>query len=187
MQTTSPSLLGHLRHADDPTAWGRFVRIYSPLLYTWAGHMGLQHADALDLVQEVFTTLVQKLPEFTYDGDKGFRNWLFCVTRNKFLERARRRTLPIDPVAQPDAVAAPPSQDTVAEADFRRHLLRQILPSMRELFQPSTWQAFWEHVVEERPAPEVAARLGVTVNAVFKAKARVLTRLHQELADLMPD
>jgi RNA polymerase sigma-70 factor (ECF subfamily) len=58
---------------------------------------------------------------------------------------------------------------------------------MRELFQPSTWQAFWEHVVEDRPAPEVAARLGVTVNAVFKAKARVLARLHRELADLTPE
>ena len=41
-------------------------------------------------------------------------------------------------------------------------------------------QAFWEHVVEERPAPEVAARLGVTVNAVFKAKARVPNALMLE-------
>jgi RNA polymerase sigma-70 factor (ECF subfamily) len=57
---------------------------------------------------------------------------------------------------------------------------------MSRLFQPSTWQAFWEHVVEEQPAPEVAARLGITVNAVFKAKARVLARLHRELADLVP-
>jgi hypothetical protein len=42
-------------------------------------------------------------------------------------------------------------------------------------------------VIEEQPAPQVAARLGITVNAVFKAKARVLARLHRELADLIPD
>lgn len=186
MQTTSASLLVHLQQADDPSAWGRFVHIYSPLLYAWAGHMGLQHADALDLVQEVFTILVQKLPEFSYDRDKGFRNWLFRVTRNKFLEKARRRPLPVDSCTRPETLAAP-SEDRVDEADFQSYLLRQVLPTMRELFQPSTWQAFWEHVVEGRPAPEVASRLGVTVNAVFKAKARVLARLHQELADLAPD
>jgi RNA polymerase sigma-70 factor, ECF subfamily len=186
MQTTSASLLGHLQQADDPAAWDRFVHIYSPLLYAWAGHMGLQHADALDLVQEVFTTLVQKLPEFTYDRDKGFRNWLFRVTRNKYLEKVRRRPLPVDSGMRPEKLAAP-TEDVLEKADFQRYLLRQVLPAMRELFQPSTWQAFWEHVVEARPAPEVAARVGVTVNAVFKAKARVLARLHQELADLTPD
>src|SRR4051812_30530341 len=95
MQTTSASLLLHLKKGNEPTAWSRFVRLYSPLLYTWSVRMGLQDADALDLVQEVFTTLVQKLPQFTYDGDKGFRNWLWMVTRNKLLERTRRRALPV--------------------------------------------------------------------------------------------
>jgi RNA polymerase sigma-70 factor, ECF subfamily len=184
MQTTSASLLGHLKRADDPLAWTRFVRLYSPLLYAWAGHMGLQHADALDLVQEVFTTLVQKLPEFTYDSDKGFRNWLFIVTRNKYLEKARRLKLPSGLPAQPQDTTPSPA-DGVEQADFQRYVFGQVLPTMRELFQPSTWQAFWEHVVEEKPAPEVASRLGVTVNAVFKAKARVMARLHRELADLI--
>src|ERR1700727_3157122 len=96
MQTTSASLLEKLHRADDPAAWGHFVRLYSPLLYTWAARMGLQHADALDLVHEVFTVLVQKLPEFIYDSQKGFRNWLFMVTRNKYLEKTRRLALPID-------------------------------------------------------------------------------------------
>ena len=186
MQTTSASLLGHLQQGDDPKAWERCVRIYSPALYTWACRMGLQHSDALDLVQEVFTTLVQKLPEFTYDRDRGFRNWLFIVTRNKYLEKARRRALPVDGRVRPDEVAGP-ADEKVEEADFHRYLLGQVLPRMRQLFQPSTWQAFWDHVVEEQPAPEVAARLGVTVNAVFKAKARVLARLHRELADLSPE
>jgi RNA polymerase sigma-70 factor (ECF subfamily) len=186
MQTTSASLLGHIQQADDPAAWARFVRLYSPLLYNWAVRMGLQHADSLDLVQDVFTTLVQKLPEFSYDRDRGFRNWLFIVTKNKYLEKARRLTLPVDAHVRSDQLAVL-DEETVQKADFQRYLLDQVLPAMRELFQPSTWQAFWEHVVEEQPAPQVAARLGITVNAVFKAKARVLARLHRDLADLVPD
>lgn len=185
MQTTSASLLEHIKQADS-RAWTRFVRLYSPLLYSWGCRMGLQHADALDLVQEVFASLVQKLPEFTYDQDKRFRSWLFRVTRNKYLEKTRRLRLPVDGGVRPDDVPDYP-EPTVDEADFHRYLMGTILPTMREQFQPSTWQAFWEHVVEMAPAPEVATRLGVTVNAVFKAKARVLARLHREFADVMSD
>lgn len=188
MLTTSASLLGHLRNADDPKAWERFVRLYSPILYTWAGRMGLQHADALDLVQDVFTTLVKRLPEFNYDSDRGFRNWLFTVTRNKCLEKARRKSLRVDLHVQPDHLGENGSESEVVDrADFHRYLLGQVLPSMAQFFQPSTWHAFYAHVVEHQPAQQVAAKLGITVSAVFKAKARVLSRLHRELADLMPE
>jgi hypothetical protein len=49
------------------------VQLYTPLLYYWAHHLGLDQSDAADLVQDVFTTLVQKLPEFRYEPGKGFR------------------------------------------------------------------------------------------------------------------
>jgi RNA polymerase sigma factor (sigma-70 family) len=186
MNTTSASLLGSLKENGSPKAWSRFVRTYTPLLYSWARRIGLQDADALDLVQDVFATLVQKLPEFNYDADRGFREWLWVVTRNKFLERARRRKLPIDRSASPDVVAAE-AEESVEEADFRDHLLGQLIPSLRDQFQPTTWKAFWESVVRNRPAAEVGAELGLSADAVYKAKARVVARLHGELSDLIRD
>jgi RNA polymerase sigma-70 factor (ECF subfamily) len=183
MQTTSASLLRNLKGAGQSAAWARFVRIYSPLVYEWACRMALQHQDALDLVQDVFVLLVQKMPQFSYDGEKGFRNWLWIVTRNKYLERKRRHSLPTEDGLPLEHLAEQERGDD-GEADFRCHLLERVLPGMRDLFQPTTWRAFWEHVVEGRPAPEVAANLGLTVWGVYKAKARVLSRLHGELADL---
>ena len=56
---------------------------------------------------------------------------------------------------------------------------------MKTDFQPATWRACWENVVEGRPAAEVARELGITVNAVYLAKSRVLRRLHQELDGLL--
>jgi len=53
--------------------------------------MGLQESDAADLVQDVFTLLVQKLPEFHYDRGRSFRNWLLTVMTNKWRDRIRRR------------------------------------------------------------------------------------------------
>lgn len=40
-------------------------------------------------------------------------------------------------------------------------------------------------VLEETPAGEVAQRMGITPNAVYVAKARVLARLREELRGLM--
>jgi RNA polymerase sigma-70 factor (ECF subfamily) len=186
MDTTSASLLARLRRPGDSDAWLRFVHLYSPILYSWAGRMGLRHEDAADLVQDVFAVLVQKLPEFDYDEQKRFRGWLWTVTRNKWREKCRRPALPLDASRPPDEVAGP-ELESLEEAEFRDHLVRQIVPSLQPQFHPGTWQAFWGHVVDSRPAADVAAELGVSVAAVYKAKVRVLARLHQELADLVTD
>ncbi|OWK46389.1 RNA polymerase sigma factor [Fimbriiglobus ruber] len=186
MDTTSASLLMSLRESASPAAWSRFVRTYSPMLYAWARRSGLQEADALDLVQDVFATLVEKLPKFTYDADRGFREWLWVVTRNKHLERTRRLKLPIDAATNADQVPDRPAV-TAEEDDFRRHLLGHLVPSLKGQFQPTTWAAFWASVVEGRPATEVGAELGLSVDAVYKAKARVVARLHTVLSDVIAD
>jgi RNA polymerase sigma factor (sigma-70 family) len=184
MLTTSTHLIQSLRGDAESTAWGEFVNIYTPVVYTWARRMRLQHADAVDLVQEVFAVLIQKMPEFQYDRERRFRGWLWTVTRNKWRERTRRKSLPVDIDHQPDQVVAP-SGMTAEEADLSRHLMAQVLPSVQKYFQESTWKAFWEHVVAGRSAPEVSAELGISETAVYKAKVRVLARLQRELSDLV--
>ncbi len=185
MQTTPPSLLQQLRSPDDQRAWRRFVDLYTPLLFYWARRVGLQESDAADLVQEVFTLLVRKLPEFTYDQNKGFRNWLRTVLHNKWREIERRRTLEPASSAVPertvgDDVAA------LAEEEFQRHLAVRALELMQTEFQPATWKACWECAAAGRPAADVAAELGMSVNAVYLATSRVLRRLRQELAGQWP-
>ena len=87
---TSLSLLERVCKRWDQQAWGRFVQLYSPLIFSWGWRCGLQPADAADLTQDVFTTLFQKLPEFTYDRHKSFRAWLRTVTLNHWRDRQRR-------------------------------------------------------------------------------------------------
>ncbi len=91
MNTTSASLLERLRQPGQEEAWTRFVELYSPLIYYWGRRTGLQAQDASDLVQDVFTLLLKKLPEFEYDRKQSFRGWLRMVTRNKWKENRRRR------------------------------------------------------------------------------------------------
>jgi RNA polymerase sigma-70 factor (ECF subfamily) len=184
MHTTPPSLLEQLRRPDDQKAWRLFVDLYLPLLFSWSRRIGLQESDAADLVQEVFALLIQKLPEFTYDPNKGFRNWLRTVLMNKWREIRRRPPLP--PVGGAPEKPAADAVAVLAEEEFQRHLVVRALALMQAEFQPATWKACWEHAAVGRPAAEVAAELGLTVNAVYLATGRVLRRLRQELADLWP-
>jgi RNA polymerase sigma-70 factor, ECF subfamily len=188
MQTTPISLLERLRQLPDEAAWERFVQLYSPLLCAWASRLGLSGQEADDLVQDVFTLLVRKLPEFRYDPRKSFRAWLWTVTVNKCRERRRRPAVALAPATDRDLaeVAGTDERAEIDEAEYRDYLVRRALELMRAEFQPGTWKAFWECTAQGRPAAEVARELGLTENAVYLAKGRVLRRLRKELDGLLP-
>ncbi len=182
MHTTSASLIERLRQPAAHEAWTRFVKLYTPLLYTWAGRLGLAAEDAADLVQEVLTLLVQKLPGFAYDPRQRFRGWLWTLTLNQWRAGLRRKVLPMD--AGTDLlteVAVPQGVDGVDEAEYRQYIVGRVLGLMQSEFEENTWRAFWETVAEDRSPAEVADQLGVSVAAVYAAKSRVLRRLRQEL------
>ncbi len=175
------------RRPGDPAAWGRFVELYFGLLVGWSRALGLQEADAADLVQDVFTTLVRVLPTFRLDEKRSFRAWLRTVLLNRWRDWVRRRAL-LPRQAEETALTALPDRagDAVLEEDaYRRHLVGRALELLRDEFRPSTWQAFWEHGVRGRPAAEVASELGLTAGAVYAARFRVLARVREELAEML--
>jgi RNA polymerase sigma-70 factor (ECF subfamily) len=187
MHTTSASLLQRLRQPSEKESWPRFVKLYTPLLFYWARRLGLQDPDAADLVQDVFTALVQKLPAFEYDPERGFRSWLRTVMLNKWRDRGRR-SAPASvglPAAELSDLAAPEDGKFFGEVEYRQQLVRRALELMQAEFPTRMWQACWEHVVAGRPAAEVAAELGIAVGTVYVAKSRVLCLLRQELAGLL--
>ena len=138
------------------------------------------------MVQDVFTLLVQKLPEFTYEPGQRFRGWLRTVTLNKWRERLRRRSVVVvgDEGAL-EAAASPDDAEVFWETEYDQHLLVRALELMLTEFQPTTWKACWEQVVAGKPAAVVAAELGISEGAVRAAKFRVLCRLRQELDGLL--
>ncbi|MFO0877704.1 MAG: sigma-70 family RNA polymerase sigma factor [Gemmataceae bacterium] len=183
MDTTPPSLLEQLREPTNHLAWRRFVELYTPLLHHWAMRLGLQAHDADNLVQEVLLTLLDSLARFEYQPGRRFRGWLWTVLRNKH-RRMARRNAPGE-LTEPEIPAPTEPIQELEEAEYRRYLVDRVLRLMRADFEPATWQACWRTVVEEAPAAQVAAELGITVNAVHLAKSRVLRRLRQELAGLL--
>jgi RNA polymerase sigma-70 factor (ECF subfamily) len=180
---TSASLLERLRRPGEEEAWGRFVSLYTPVLFRWARGLGLQEANAADLVQDVFVLLVRQLPAFTYDSQRSFRAWLRTLLMNCWRDRRRRAAVRPAEVDHADLDGLPASapEDLFGEADYRRQLVGRALRLIRPEFREATWKAWTEHGLAGRPAVEVARELGMSEGAVYAAKCRVLRRLRTEL------
>ena len=161
------------------------MSLYTPVLFYWVRRQGVPSDDAADLVQEVFAVLVQKLPTFQYDKQQRFGSWLRTIAVNKCRDYYRRRRN--RPAGTSDSVDAevPDHAEVFSEAEYRQRLARRALEIMQEEFQPSTWKACWETVVVGRTTSDVAQELGLSVNAVYLAKSRVLRRLREELDGLL--
>jgi RNA polymerase sigma-70 factor (ECF subfamily) len=83
MSKSLKQVCGRLRQPSDAEAWTRFVELYTPLLYRWSCRLGLQDADAADLVQDVFGILLGKLPQFDYDSRRGNSEHVAALARNR--------------------------------------------------------------------------------------------------------
>ena len=186
----STELLAGLKD-QQADAWRRLLRLYGPVVYGWCKGHGLQATDAEDVVQEVFRTVLLRIGDFRCDrpGDT-FRGWLWTITRFKIGDHLRRRA------SQPRAAGGSEARDqleqvpaeTLSESSevspgVTRGLYRRALELIRGEFEEVSWQAFWRVVGESQRPADVAVELGISLNAVYLAKSRILRRLREALGD----
>ena len=189
---TRPSLLLRVRDVNDDLAWREFVEIYTPLVYTFCRNRGLQEGDAADVAQEVMRVVSQAMPEFQYDAALGkFRGWLLQITRHrlcKFFDRQRRAPQAASETTVERFFNQEPSVDEQSrwDEDFRQRLFDWAAEKARTEFQSTTWQAFWLTSVQLVSVKEVAARLGISIGAIYIARSRVIARL-RELIETVAD
>ncbi|MBI2804409.1 MAG: sigma-70 family RNA polymerase sigma factor [Planctomycetes bacterium] len=188
MFETSHSLLDRLRRGPDESGWPRMVHFYTPLLRSWVKRAGLRDTDADDLVQEVLAVVVRRLPEFERRARVGaFRRWLRCITLNclrDFWRRNRNRTRAIghEEFAHVLGQLEDPNSalSQLWDREYDEQILGRLLELVRPRFEEKTWQAFRLVALDGMPVDQVAAELGISANAVFIAKSRVLHLLRRE-------
>lgn len=187
---TRPSLLVRIRDLKNQRAWDEFVEIYTPLVYGYCRRRGLQDADAADVSQEVMRAVALAIRKFEYDRQRGrFREWLFTVIRSKlqnFLANRLKHPQGTGESEMHQFLEAQPAPEEEANWDkeYDHRLFRWAAGQIRGEFTNSTWQAFWQTAIEERPGKEVAARAGLSVGAVYIARSRVLARLKEKVASI---
>ena len=187
MTPTSVSLLDRLKVArSDAPEWKQFEVMYLPLIRRWVSRIPGLGSEVDDVTQEVLLVLVREIPRFERQRLGSFRAWLRQVTVNRVrVYRRQHFRQPamvgdqtdgfLDQIADSNNVLA---QQFDQEHD--KHICATLLTSVRPDFNQETWDAFQQFALEGRPASDVARELNTSVNAVIKAKARVLNRLREE-------
>lgn len=186
MDSTQSTLLDRVRDPADASAWREFYGLYAPLLYRFARARGLSRQDAEEIRDECLAVLARKLPTFDYARDRGgFKNWLWTMVVRKVIDQARKRR---DVSAKTSVLrrvkTREPSPEEVWEKHWLREHLKYCVDRVRGDVSEQNYAAFRMLMLEEATVPEICKKLGVNRNQVYKAKARVLQRVREQMLEL---
>lgn len=181
------------------------ARAYWFPLYAYARRSGVARDEAADLVQEHFARIVERGDLATLDPARGrFRGWLLAGLKNLLANRrdharAAKRGggalhLSIDPTEAESRLSIDPADPRAPELSFEREWALTVIGRARSRLAAEQARA-GKSALHDALAPalaadddalshaEVAARTGVTENAVKVA----LHRLRRRLGELIRD
>jgi RNA polymerase sigma-70 factor (ECF subfamily) len=191
---TSTTLLEKMRVYEDRAAWSRFLRLYRPMIETWARRFGLSHDDVDELTSRLLSKLVEALPRFEYNPEKGsFRGWLKTVTQRELVTFARERRRRCDQATGKSAIydlllEQPDGLDDLVTGlhDTSAAMLRGLQLAVKEVEaacrdgEEKSWELFRRIFLAGEKIEPVSAEVGLTYHAaamrVQRIKKKVRTR-----------
>jgi RNA polymerase sigma-70 factor (ECF subfamily) len=169
----------------DQRAFAALAERYRAYIYTIAYRITLNPEDALDVTQNVFVRVVEKLGAF--NGRGPFRAWLATIAAREasdHLCRPSRREITTEPERLAQMAETPPSnsndgnpRDAVDRAQ-RRRLVEQAMAGLSPQ-QRAVFALRWH---EEMGASEIAERLGLSAGQVRVQLHRAIARIRDALA-----
>lgn len=191
---TRPSLLLRLRGDRDERAWAEFLALYEPLVLRLMRRRGLQESDARDTTQQVLLRISEAIERYEPDGhEASFRRWLFRIARNVVItfvvRRSRQPQLLGDRQIEdaPEAELAASSESDLFDHEYRQQVLAWATEQVRGEFRDSTWRAFVETSINDRPIADVARELGMSTGSVYVARSRIIARLRARVEEFEVD
>lgn len=189
---TSMGLM-RLASGNDPTAWEKIVRIYSPLIGYWCIRMNVARQDVDNIRQEVFVRLAASIGRFRKKaGEEGrsFRGYLRTITQNVVISEYRKR--PVKDLngssifrlinnQTSDAGRPSPGQLSMELAILHRRVIQVI----ERAFSSRDLNIFKASITQDRKASEIATDFGVSTNVVYQVRSRILSYIRDHFGDIM--
>ena len=211
--TTSTTLLRDLAQDSQHARWGEFVTRYRPMMEAFMRER-FPTVEADDVIQETLIALIETLPVYHYSPEEkgSFHNYLTGILRNKALRQlgkdkrqaeivdGMRRSRGDTPYQTADfgragnamptdfgrAGSPLPAEYAADEQSWRDALmesaLRQLLAD--DTVHARTREVFRRVAVNGEKPEDVASDFGITRNAVYQMKDRMMTRLREFVAAL---
>jgi RNA polymerase sigma-70 factor, ECF subfamily len=175
---------------QDRRAVEELVARFGPRTYRLAVRITGKPEDAQEVTQDVMWAVVRKID--TFKGESALGSWIYRITANAAYQKLRGRRdrdqvswEEILPAFDADGHFAEPVQDwthafedPALQAEARARL-REAIDSL----PPDYRTAFVLHDMEERPNPEIAELLGISLPAVKSRVHRSRLFLRQRLAE----
>ena len=159
-----------------------------------AGRLVTAKESAVDVAQSVCREVLQHLDRFQYDGEEGFRRWLYATALRKLRDRYRYYTAgrrDAARVATPDggSSSGSPGMDqmlrTLSSPSLRAahreeaERLRAAVERLPDRYREVVRMAYQEQLSRV----EIGKRLGTTASHARVLLARALARLARELGE----
>ena len=193
MSTTSQSddLLTQRIRAGQAAAWNELIERFEGRLLAFVEVRTGRREAAEDIVQETFIGFLTSLPN--YDPRRSLESYLFSIAAHKltdFLRReGRRPSLPLSPAGRSTspwepAGSARPASAILRSGERRQLEERALAAALAEQIERCRQRSEWEKLcclelllVRGLGNKEVAARLGISEQAVANDKFEFLARL----------
>jgi RNA polymerase sigma factor (sigma-70 family) len=183
MDPSDETLLQACRRGDE-SAWELLIQRYQRLVYTIPRRAGLDEDSSVEVLQEVFATLVEKLDEI--EQPARLHAWLITTARRATWRVGRRMrasvALPGDrdaPFEVPDG--APPPDEALMDLE-EQHLVRTAVESLDQRCRTLLLLLYYQ---PQTPSyAEIAARLGTTESSIGPRRSRCLDKLERVLRRL---
>ncbi len=182
-----PDLLAQAR-AGDGRALAMLLDAEQARIYRFGLKMCRNPHDAEDVLQDTFLAATRKVQSFR--GEASLSTWLFTIARRFCLKKRRKRR------AQPDAMLSLGTEDTDEvvqlvdpahppdEATAQRQITSALEQAVSAL-EPKYREVLWLRDVEGLTAPEVAAALKLSVQAVKSRLHRARLFVRARVAPLL--
>ena len=181
---TSISWVVRLSASPVDEDWRRLIDFYAPIIVRWSEKAGVASADCDDLVEDILIVVIRRVNEFRRRHTGAFRGWLRAIFVNQlrkyFRDHAKHTCLfGLDDACDPNS-----GLSHFFDQEHDHYMAHRAMQLAEKDFSETTWAAFHQQIVENISAHQVAAGLWISINAVLKAKSRVLKRIRSELAHL---
>ena len=152
------------------SAWVSLVKRYEKGIYNYALRMVNNHADAMDLMQDIFIALFRNL--HTFRAESPFKGWLFKIAHYRCIEYYRRKR-PMQSLDDVPEQESEQSDDCPEQALFTQQQSSALIKTMQKL--PIKQKLVVElKFFQQCTFDDIAQQLGISTNT---AKSQLYSAL----------
>ncbi len=188
--TTRATLIIRSQDQDDEMAWEEFTNYYQGFILIVLKKMAIHPNVHDDVVQECLLKIWKGLPQFQLNQDRAkFRTWLHTVIRNTaFSYFTKNKKHHLDKVSIDHEETATVLQTDceiggMIEKEWEIYICERAMKNIQKLFSERALNVF-KMFIEGVEVSEIAEKMDIKENSVYKLKNRVKAKYQQEIKDL---